>query len=129
VDSARRFESDLSEAVNLVGARHDLGDDWLNERAAPFWPATASYDECDLVFEHPALTVRRPSPEVIFVMKLYRADPPDRDDLVLLWPLCRFADPGDAAEAFRRAYPHAPDDPEIEDYIAEMAREAIGGRS
>jgi len=57
-------------------------------------------------------------------MKLYRADPQDREDLVSLWPLCRFADPDDAAESFRSAYPHAPQDEFLSTYISEIARDA-----
>ena len=68
--------------------------------------------------------VRTPPAEVIFVMKLYRADPQDREDLLTLWPTCRFTDPTDAADAFWRAYPHAPADKHLADYIADIAREA-----
>lgn len=50
-------------------------------------------------------------------MKLYRALPQDYEDMVLLWPNCGFADPTDAADAFWRAYPHAPDDEFLTDYI------------
>lgn len=96
----------------------------MNDAAAGFWPVGASYDECLTVFERPALVVRTPPPEVIFVMKLYRALPQDREDLVALWPLCSFSNPGDAAEAFWRGYPQAPDDPHLADYISDVAADA-----
>ena len=124
VDSARRFDTDLHDAVDRVGARHDLRQGWLNDAAAMFWPSEASYDDCEIVYERHALVVRTPDPEIIFVMKLYRADPQDREDLVTLWPLCSFATPDDAAHGFRRAYPHAPEDEHLPDYIAEVARDA-----
>jgi hypothetical protein len=61
VDSARRFDTDLSGAVDRVGARHDLRPGWLNDAAAPYWPAGASYDDCEVStnaahwwFAHPA---------------------------------------------------------------------------
>ena len=108
VDSARRFDTDLGEAIELVGTRHNLQEGWLNDNAVAFWPANASYDECHVVLQHAALIVRVPDPEVIFVMKLYRADPQDREDLILLWPRCGFADAHTAAQVFRLAYPHAP---------------------
>lgn len=38
-------------------------------------PLTARYEGCELVYQHGALKVRLPDPEVIFVMKLYCADP------------------------------------------------------
>lgn len=124
VDSARRFGDVVRVAVERVGSRHDLRKRWLNDAAAGFWPAGVDHDECTTVFERPALVVRTPQAEVIFVMKLYRASPQDREDLIALWPSCSFSDPLDAAEAFRRAYPHAPDDPHLADYIAEVAADA-----
>ena len=124
VNSARRFDSDIREAVARVGARHDLSERWLNDDAARFWPSTASYDDCKLIYEAPALNVRSPGPNVIFVMKLYRADPQDREDLIVLWPLCSFSDVDAAAKAFRLAYPHAPEDEHLADYIADVARDA-----
>lgn len=124
VDSARRFDTDLGEAVDRVGARHALGRGWLNDAAAAFWPTGSSYADCETVVEHPALVVRTPAPEVIFVMKLYRADPQDREDLVTLWPLCHFTDAHHAVERFRRAYPHAPEDEHLTAYIVEVAHDA-----
>ena len=126
VDSARRFDTDLSEAIKRVGTRHNLAEDWLNDSAASFWPSGASYDECEIVRQHSALIVRTPHPQIIFVMKLYRADPQDREDLILLWPLCGFASPAAAAQAFRPAYPQAPEDEYLESYIAEVARDGSG---
>jgi hypothetical protein len=124
VDSARKLGSDLTDAVEKIAERHDLSKQWLNDSAAPFWPSTGQYEDCDVVYQQPALEVRVPGPEVIFVMKLYRADPQDREDLVSLWPLCDFADPLAAAQAFQDAYPHAPVDEFLPDYIADVAREA-----
>lgn len=124
VDSARKLSSDLAATVEKIAERHDLSKQWLNDSAAPFWPSTAGYDDCDIVYQQPALEVRVPDSEVIFVMKLYRADPQDREDLVSLWPLCDFADPQAAAQAFQDAYPHAPEDEFLPGYIADVAREA-----
>ena len=124
VDSARRFETDVSEPVARVASRHGLARGWLNDAAAAFWPAGARYDDCEVVYDSDALVVRTPAPEVIFVMKLYRADPQDREDLVHLWPLCDFAGPDAAVTAFERAYPHAPDDDHLGTYVAEVARDA-----
>jgi hypothetical protein len=36
VDSGRRFDEDLSQAIGRVGARHDLRAGWLNDKAAQF---------------------------------------------------------------------------------------------
>ncbi len=124
VDSARRLDAGLGEAIDRVGARHDLRRGWLNDAAAMFWPSDASYDDCEIVYRRGGLVVRTPDPEVIFVMKLFRADPQDREDLITLWPLCTFADAENAANAFRHAYPQAPSDEHLSSYIAEVARDA-----
>lgn len=124
VDSARELSSGVATAVEKIAERHDLSKQWLNDSAAPFWPSTARYEDCEVVYQQPPLEVRVPGPEVIFVMKLYRADPQDREDLVSLWPLCGFTDAPAAAQAFQDAYPHAPEDEFLPDYIAEVAREA-----
>ncbi len=124
VDSARTLDPELDSAIRKVAERHDLSNRWLNDTAAGFWPSNASYEDCEVVYQHPSLEVRAPDPEVIFVMKLYRADPQDREDLVSLWPVCRFGDPEAAVAAFRNAYPHAPEDEHLADYIADVARDA-----
>lgn len=127
VDSARWLDAQLAEAIDEVGKRHDLRPGWLNDAAAAFWPAGSSFDDCQIVYEQDSLVVRTPPPGVIFVMKLYRAHPQDREDMVLLWPMCGFASPEDAVEAFEAAYPQAPEDEHLVDYVREIAEDASGG--
>jgi len=124
VDSARRLRPELEGAIGKVAERHDLSNRWLNDSAAAFWPSNASYEACRVAYQNSNLEVRTPDPDVIFVMKIYRADPQDREDLVTLWPLCGFNGPEDAAAAFRNAYPHAPEDEYLVDYIADVAGDA-----
>lgn len=111
-------------AVRRLSARHALDADWLNDRATPYWPADADYEDCTTAHVAGGLTVRVPSARVIFLMKLYRAHPQDYEDMVLLWPHCDFDGPTAASAAFRRAYPHAPDDEFLPDYIEGITREA-----
>jgi hypothetical protein len=127
VDSAKRLEDDVVDAVRRVAARHDLADDWLNDRAAMFWPADADAAQCRVALETGGLTVKVPPARVVFVMKLYRALPQDYEDMVLLWPQCGFTDAAAAADAFWRAYPHAPADEFLTSYIDGIAAE--GNRS
>jgi hypothetical protein len=124
VDSARTLDTTIKNAVEKVAERFGLSKSWLNDSAAAFWPVNAKYDECEEVYRHANLEVLAPDPEVVFVMKLYRADPQDREDLVSLWPLCRFHDSETAAAAFRAAFPHAPKDEYLADYIADVADDA-----
>jgi hypothetical protein len=125
VDSARRLDPQLTGAIDAVGQRHDLRSGWLNDAAAAFWPAGAAFEDCAVVYEEEPLVVRAPSPEVVFVMKLYRADPQDREDMVLLWPMCGFASPEDAVNAFKAAYPHSPEDEHLVEYVRRIAHDAF----
>lgn len=124
VDSAKRLDGRLVEAAYRVSDRHGLARDWLNDHATGFWPTSASYEDCSVAYQTGGLTVRVPPPQVIFVMKLYRSSPQDYEDMVTIWPACGFADPDSAAEAFRSAYPHAPDDEFLTNHIAGIAAEA-----
>jgi hypothetical protein len=127
VDNARRLGPQLSKAIDAVGQRHDLRSGWLNDAAAAFWPAGASLEDASVVYDRESLVVRAPAPEVVFVMKLYRADPQDREDMVLLWPMCGFASPEDAVGAFEAAYPHAPEDEHLVEYVRAIATDASIG--
>jgi hypothetical protein len=124
VDSARRLDPELETAVRMVAERKGLSSKWLNDSAAAFWPSNASFEDCEVVYRSPNLEVRTPDPEVIFVMKLFRADPQDREDLVSVWSLFGFGDPEAAVAAFRDAYPHAPEDEYLASYIADVAADA-----
>lgn len=60
-------------------------------------------------------------------MKLYRSNPQDYEDMVSIWLDCGFVDAEDAADAFRSAYPHAPDDPYLANHIKRIAAEGGAG--
>lgn len=54
-------------------------------------------------------------------MKLYAGRDRDIDDLLTLWPVSGFRTPEEAAEMFRCAYPHAPDDPYLASWVKRIA--------
>lgn len=89
VDSVGPVPKAAAEAIARVATRHDLSATWINGNAASFKPAGFDPDGCEVAFQQASLTVRLPPPETVFVMKLLRADPQDRDDMVRLWPRCR----------------------------------------
>lgn len=126
VDSAKRLDPAIESAVRAVAERHDLTARWLNDAAAPFWPTGYDLEAATVVFATASLTVRVPSAEVVFLMKMYRGNENDRDDLVQLWSMCSFPDVAASYRAFRSAYPHAPDDEHLPEWLAEIAREADG---
>ena len=59
-------------------------------------------------------------------MKVEAARTRDFDDLVALWPRCGFDSAQQAADEYRLAYPDAPDDPYLTDWIMGIAQRAAG---
>ncbi len=124
VDKVAALYPELESAVVKVAERHGLSSKWLNDSATASRPPHASYEACEVAHQRPNLEVRTSGPRGHIAMKLYRADPQDREDLVSLWPLCEFSDPEAAVAAFRNGYPHAPEDEYLGDYIADVAGDA-----
>ena len=54
-------------------------------------------------------------------MKLYAARDRNLDDLRILWPLTGYVSAAQAVEAFWEAYPHAPVDPYLANFIDGLA--------
>ena len=121
VDSISPLDEELREVIADVGERHDLRVDWLNDRARGFTPATFRIDECALLFERRRLTLLGAPLKQVFVMKLYRNDPQDFEDMVRIWTLCRFTSPQAAVDAFYEAYPHAPADEHLIALVRQIA--------
>jgi hypothetical protein len=127
VDSVERLEPELRGAVAEVAARHDLAPRWLNDNAAMFRPQTLNEWSCEVLLDHQRLLVLGASYRDVFMMKLLAARAADYDDLVRLWPLCRFRSPEQAATEMYKAFPAAPEDPHLAEYVAAIAGEATGG--
>lgn len=128
VDSIRRLHVELQQAVARVAERHDLEADWLNDSAAAYWPQTLEESECEVLLDHPSLLVLGAPYRAVFLMKLLAVlnRAADYDDLVRLWPLCGFNSPEEAAAEMYEAFPAAPEDPYLADYVANIARESSG---
>lgn len=124
VDSATRFDDELRRAAEQVAAAHDLPAGWLNDSAAMFLPVTFERDSCDVLMDHPRLLVLGAPLEVVFVMKMYRADPNDQADMVAIWPHTGFRNAQEVVDAYFAAYPHAPDDPHLDQFVIEVASRA-----
>jgi len=121
VDSVARLDDELRAAVRVVADRHGLVPGWLNDSAAGFAPATLDLAGCEVLLEHGRLRVLGAPLAQVFVMKLYAARSRDIDDLAVLWRHCGFTNPEEAVEPFWRAYPHAPDDPDLVEFVAQVA--------
>jgi Nucleotidyltransferase of unknown function (DUF6036) len=84
-DSVTRLNTELQQAVAVVGARHSLARRWLNDAALPFLPANFDQSLCTVVLSHLRLVVLGTPLEQIFPMKLYGARTRDIEDLVTIW--------------------------------------------
>ena len=124
VDTASRADDTLRQAIAEVAKARDLPLDWMNDRAFAFRPLGMRDDECDVLLEGEGLRILLPPANWIFLMKLYAARVSDHEDMIALWPSCSFGSSAHAAEAFRGAYPHAPDDPGLAEYIERIASAA-----
>ncbi len=129
VDSVRRLDPELRDAVATVAARNDLAPRWLNDSSAAWVPETLDVEQCAVLFEHPRLLVRGAPFADVFLMKLNASRARDVEDLVVLWPLAQFATPAEAVEAFYRAYPLEEHDPYLVQDVESIARESSEGRN
>lgn len=124
VDSIRRLDGELRKAVTTVAVRHGLDPAWLNDRSAAFAPATLREKDCPVLLQRGRLNVLGVPLSQVFLMKLYAARARDYDDLIVLWPRAGFRSPEQAASALADAFPHAPDDPHLADYVRVIAEAA-----
>jgi hypothetical protein len=124
VDSIRRIDKELAEAVEVVASRHGLAPRWMNDHAAMFTPQTFEESSCEVLLDGPRLLVLGLPLRDAFLMKLFAGRSRDHTDLVSLWPHCGFASAREAVEAMYEAYPAAPDDPYLESFVEQINQEA-----
>ena len=51
IDSIRRLDVELREAVRRVAARHDLAYDWLNDHSEAFAPFGFDVEACEVLLD------------------------------------------------------------------------------
>lgn len=124
VDTVRPFGVELADAIAEVAVRHALAPKWLNASATAFVPSTLVEADCEELLDHPRLRVLGAPFAQVFLMKLRAGRAQDHDDMVRLWALTGFADPDEAYRMFWVAYPSAPDDQHLLDYIKQIADKA-----
>jgi hypothetical protein len=127
IDSVRSLDSNTKHAAMTVAQRHGMAVTWLNDAAAAYWPSTLDIDDCDLLMDHPNLTVRAVPLQHLLLMKLHRANPADLDDIRRIWPFA--ADDYDTAhqivDAYHAAFPLAPPDEYLASFVVDQLE--LGG--
>jgi hypothetical protein len=117
VDTITVLDEAVRSAVREVARRRGLAPHWLNAHARPWTPAGLREQDCHVLLEHPNLLVLGPPTDQIFLMKLSASRVPDINDMVVLWPLCGFADADDVVNRFYAAYPNEEPDPFMTEYV------------
>ena len=107
-----------------VAVDYDLEPDWLNANAAMFTPATFDQDACTTLLDRPRLLVLGATIRDVFLMKLYRSNPNDIADMIIMWPHTGFATAREIIDAFYLAYPLAPKDEFLDDLVIRIAARA-----
>lgn len=94
----------IYEAARVVGERHNLPHDWLNDGVKGFLPGEDP--NATTIFDRPSLSVRVASPRYLFAMKAVAARVGrDTDDLLHLYRLGGFASVDEALECVEQHYP------------------------
>lgn len=126
VDSLTYLDDAIQTAIAEVAAQHDLAGNWLNHNARLFTPATLATESCADIFTSSSLTLLGVPLDLLFIMKLYRANPEDIADMIRLWPLVRgrFASFDDVVLRYHEAYPMAEESESLAQFIAHIAQEA-----
>ena len=125
VDSVRRLDEELQEAVRAVALRHDLAPAWMNDASGAFTPLTLNEADCETLIDLPRLLVLGAPLLQVFVMKMLAARDSDHDDLVALWPRLGMT-PEAVLDEFTRAFPAAPEDEFLLSWIVGIAAIADG---
>jgi hypothetical protein len=124
VDSVKAIEKELADAALTVANRHGLAPEWLNARALPFRPGTLDEGDCEVVLEHGRLRVLEAPLTHVFLMKLRSDRSRDHADLPSIWPRTGFDSAQQAVDAYWQAYPDAPADSHLTEYVERIARGA-----
>ncbi|MFG1911555.1 DUF6036 family nucleotidyltransferase [Kribbella sp. NPDC048928] len=124
IDSLTKLTTEVQVVVRQIADRHGLRSDWINDSAVPFTPTGLELDECEVLYGHSNLTVLGPSPDQVFLMKLLAGRAPDHEDMIVLWPRCRFGSAQAAVGAYHSAYPFQEHDPHLVEYVQQIADQA-----
>jgi hypothetical protein len=125
VDTISRLDAAFRQASDAVADEMGLPHGWINDNAAAFAPIGLTEEHCSVAFAGAALSILVPSPDWVFLMKLYAGRTVDKRDMVRLWPSAGLSSPGQAVERYWDAYPHAVEDEYLVDYVAEIAAQAV----
>jgi hypothetical protein len=116
----------LLRAARQVAARHELPDDWLNDRAKGFVPQIP-YDGVE-VFRGDTIVVTVPSNRYLLAMKLYSARETDLDDAAFLTNQSGLSDIDSLLDLVTTAYAGRPVQAKVQYFATEVTARATHAR-
>jgi hypothetical protein len=125
IDLVTEIDDSLLAAIIQVANAFQISESWMNNSARFFAPGTAIMDRCSVFLDLSKLRIHFLHTDDLFVMKLYASRGPiDFADLVLLWPLCSFADAKSAVNHYWELYEGAYPDEFLEEYVQRIVDQA-----
>lgn len=118
IDLVTEIDDSLLAAIIQVANAFQISENWMNNSARFFAPRNTSLDHCAIFLDLSKLRIHFLHTDDLFVMKLYASRGPiDFLDLVLLWPLCTFAEAKSAVNHYWDLYEGAYPDEFLEEYV------------
>lgn len=118
IDLVTAIDDSLLAAIIQVANAFQISENWMNNSARFFAPRNTSLDHCAIFLDLSKLRIHFLHTDDLFVMKLYASRGPiDFLDLVLLWPLCTFAEAKSAVNHYWDLYEGAYPDEFLEEYV------------
>ena len=125
IDLVTAIDDSLLAAIIQVANAFQISENWMNNSARFFAPRNTSLDHCAIFLDLSKLRIHFLHTDDLFVMKLYASRGPiDFLDLVLLWPLCTFAEAKSAVNHYWDLYEGAYPDEFLEEYVQRIIDQA-----
>lgn len=124
VDTISAIDIELKGAIENLASTHWLASNWLNQSAMMFAPNTFEIALCNLEIHEGRLRVLSIPMRQLFLMKLNSNRRRDHEDLVLLWPRTGFVSADEVLQEFARAYPFAPEDEFLGEWVQQIINRA-----
>ena len=125
IDLVTEIDDLLMTAIVEVANAFQIPESWMNNSARFFAPRNTTLDRCSIFLDLSKLRIHFLHTDDLFVMKLFASRGPiDFLDLVLLWPLCTFADAKSAVNHYWNVYEGAYPDEFLEEYVQRIIKQS-----
>ena len=124
VDAVYEPKREFRQIAEIVGNRHGLPPDWLNDAAKGFMPG--GDPDAEVVYTSPSLMVMAASPRYLLAMKLFGArEAHDLGDAVTLFTRAGLTSADQALTLLEECYPPGLLEPKHRFFALEVAQQAV----